>query len=155
MFFIPAATCDQFADSNDEHWIDANSVDLGCIGFFNTTTTFSEAETKCASKNAHLVEIFGRDQLDFLKEKAKAQKVSFSKSKMNWWLGIKFREYEGIWYWRYSNTKVVFTNWRENHINYGDGNGGETNAIALDDNFGWDNEDNSRDDTYPICQFEL
>ena len=73
---------------------------------------------------------------------------------MRWWLGIQFRKSEGIWYWRYSNTKVVFTDW----YNPGDGANGETNAIANyanDDSFTWEDVGNSYSNTYPICQIEL
>ena len=57
-------------------WIDASSVNLGCIGFHKTKSTWNGSLAACkkANSKAHLIEIFNDNQSRFLNsEKVRKQ----------------------------------------------------------------------------------
>ena len=59
-----------------KYWTDATHMNMGCL-LFNATNamTWPEAQNYCGnSHNSHLVEIFSREQQDFMAMKARESK---------------------------------------------------------------------------------
>ena len=48
-------------------WVNANSVDLGCLLFEGTTMQNDEAKKFCEDRDAHLVETLTPAQLEFVR----------------------------------------------------------------------------------------
>ena len=104
-------------DSENMKWIDGKKLCLGCLGFAKTNMTSNDAETFCVSKDSHLVEIFNRNQLDFIRLEAFKIRTNGS-----FWIGLK-REEGLIWKWTHSkkefDTALETTLWPKGQPNNG------------------------------------
>ena len=72
-----------------KYWTDATHMNMGCL-LFNATNamTWPEAQNYCGnSHNSHLVEIFSREQQDFMAMKAYESEL-LTGDERNWWIGL-------------------------------------------------------------------
>ena len=47
-------------------WLDASLVNLGCLYFSSTTSTWLDAAKFCADQNSYMIEIHTEEQYDFI-----------------------------------------------------------------------------------------
>ena len=94
-------------------WIDASSVNLGCIGFSKTKSYWNRSLAACkkANSKAHLIEIFNDNQSKFLKsEKVRKQVRTHigidTGTARNWWIGAELKS--GVWSWEHSKKQVTY-----------------------------------------------
>ena len=92
-------------------WIDASSVNLGCIGFHKTKSTWNGSLAACkkANSKAHLIEIFNDYQSRFLmseKVRKQVQTLIGIDTQSGWWIGAEMKS--GTWYWEHSKKPVTY-----------------------------------------------
>ena len=72
-----------------KYWTDATHMNMGCL-LFNATNamTWPEAQNYCGnSHSSHLVEIFSREQQEFMAMKAYESEL-LTGDERNWWIGL-------------------------------------------------------------------
>jgi len=117
---IPSTTTSSEPGSCPEGWIDASSVNLGCL-FVDTDTSghhnISDAQLACDRvwSGSYLVEIFSAEQMEFLKDMLVEieQEVS-GEDGVLWWLSLYTQTVgSGEWIWPISGRTAEFTYWAE------------------------------------------
>ena len=121
-------------------WIDGQSQGLGCIGLApKFAMNFSEAVSFCDSIGMRIVDIYGENQNNFIKELVTSNPPdSTFAPTMGYWIGLERVEdtYQGTWNgtntvstntWKWNNCDFVvkFTSWSNEgnyYENYGDDN---------------------------------
>ena len=133
-------------------WVDGHKLGLGCLGFGTSFLSPSSAEILCTSKGAHLVEIFNRNELDFIRQEAKniGNHVAW-----DYWIGL--RNKASVWTWSHSRKAFDWSLWGPRQPN--DGNNAFPLAALLQDSdyYIYDVGHNS-DHTYTkfaLCQIKL
>merc|ERR1711973_274945 len=82
--------------------------------FFSTRNTkgksFTEALEECHAMDAYLVEIESKAEDDFIIEKALSL-VSSTNDGLDYWIGAKDSDGNGVWNWVTSGNPLIYTNW--------------------------------------------
>ena len=93
-------------------WVDGKEVGLGCLLMEESTPNMTnpDATVFCRSRNSHLVEIFTKEQMQFIVAKLK-NKRKCGTSVCGWWAGGT-KKHGGDWYWIYSGKLVPKLVWK-------------------------------------------
>ena len=131
-------------------WIDGNPYDLGCLLFDGSKVyTWNGAQEFChTQEESSLVEIFNRDQQDFLALTA-YQLEGFTGQQRSWFIGATDVGTEGRWFWPTSLKVATFTAWYGSEPN----SGITANYAYMHYSYDFDWYDTT--DTasyYPVCQ---
>ena len=142
----------QFVTECPGGWVDARSVNLGCLYFdFNINSiNWPNAKKHCENLNygtfphdTHLIEIFSDEQITFLKNTDEIKTGQ-------WWNGLNNYENSNEFIWSHSKLKLNFTPpW-----GYGEPNKNSNSNVLMyqnGNNFRW--YDTNADHIHPICQF--
>ena len=142
------ARINQVKDECPADWVDATSMDLGCLLFNSTTAyTWEKAYGYCRSvENASLIDILTEEQLDFVR--LKLYDLEEQNGKELWWTGATDLGREGQWTWMGGLTPVSEFIWRAGYPN-----GGVTeNCLYLNSGGSYEGYDNPCSILYhPIC----
>ena len=156
---LTVTNCTSLDDANIT-WIDGRKKCLGCLGFAKTNMTSNDAQKFCTkNRGSHLVEIFTRNQLDFIRLEAFKLRTRGS-----FWIGLK--RVEGlIWKWAHSGKAFDITLWPKSQPNNGkDGDpfailcGNQPYDYEIFDIYTtpWDFKKsyNYKTEVYPLCQIQ-
>ena len=144
----------QFVTECPGGWVDARSVNLGCLYFdFNINSiSWPNAKQHCENLNygtfphdTHLIEIFSDEQMTFLKNTNEIKQGS------KWWNGLNNYENSNEFIWSHSKLKLNFTPpWMTSYPKKR-----ENSHVIMQqngNNYEWyDTQGDSL--LYPICQF--
>ena len=105
--YITYLDCSSLEDPDIE-WFDAKQLQFGCIGLVKTEMKAPEAENYCGSRGYRLVEIYDKNQQDFIVEKCT---VIGPGSGVGFWIGLKRIQGTSTWKWLDSDIGPEFTAW--------------------------------------------
>jgi len=117
-------------------------LSTGCYRFHEYPMTQSEAKKFCEEEQefpARLIEIDSAEENRAIN--AEMQRQNTFSRKINFWLGITDRHFEGHWLLESTGKSVNFTNWNSGEPNNGNGSPGGENCAFINELEGWNDVD--------------
>ena len=121
-------------------WMDASSVNLGCLKFGTEAVSYQEANSFCQENGAFLIEIFSAVQMEFMV--MELQLLETLTGARFYWGGGTDLNREGQWYWSHSLIPIEDFVWAR----------GQPDGGLLSNYFVFSDQDYMGDD-YPSSSF--
>ena len=137
------------ASNCDSGWVDATSVEMGCLYFKNAQMNYWDANVFCQDRDSHLVAVYTPEMLEFLVMEMQVWEEHDGVDAF-WWSGATDMGREGLWYWQYSLLDVGDFIWGSQQPE----NSTEYNYLCFLKDYDYMGAacDTDSNDIQPICQ---